>query len=82
MGRPRVRLNPPDSPLEAPHLRAAGELERWLNWALGVDGSELPRIPLRRVNDGGWSGVVRTLEGRRWADEWWEGAFAAVDLDR
>ena len=55
--------------------------ERWLSWALGSDGPRrtLPVIPLRAVRDGGFGGLMRTAEGRAWAEAWWESALARVD---
>jgi hypothetical protein len=53
--------------------------ERWLNWAVNKPSGSLPKIPLRAVGDGGYSGLMRTEEGRMWAAAWWENALARLD---
>lgn len=53
--------------------------EAWLNWALTQD-RDLPRIPRRRVSEGGFSHLMSCEEGRRLALGWWEWAFDRVDV--
>jgi hypothetical protein len=43
----------------------------WLTKAL-QRGSKPPRIPTRKVADGGWSQLTATPEGEAWAREFWE----------
>lgn len=52
--------------------------EAWLNRALG---SELayPRIPLRKADDGGFSGLMGRPGGRVLAEMWWTAALDRVD---
>ncbi len=49
----------------------------WLTNAFKV-GSRPPRIPTRKVEDGGgggWGSMMETPEGRAWAEEFWQGAL-------
>lgn len=58
--------------------RARREHEVWLNHALR-SGRRLPRIPRRKVSEGGFSAVTRTESGRRWAEAWWQGTLDTLD---
>jgi hypothetical protein len=40
----------------------------WLTRALSGESGELPRIPARRVEEGGF---LWTSQGRQWAADWW-----------
>lgn len=58
----------------------------WLTRALdrGVargpeSGHRYPRIPLRKVDDGGFSGLVAKPGGRLLAEMWWTAALDRVD---
>ena len=51
----------------------------WLTRALAGETGECPRIPTRRVEQGGFSGILRTAFGRRWAVEWWRRAWDRID---
>lgn len=54
----------------AAHARALHS--RWLTRALRQGGGKgVPRIPTRRVSEGGYGPLVATVEGREWADQWW-----------
>jgi hypothetical protein len=46
----------------------------WLTKAL-QQGARPPRIPTRKVEDGGWGSMMETPEGRAWAEEFWQGAL-------
>ncbi len=46
----------------------------WLTAALRR-GAKAPRIPVRRVSEGGWDSMMATEEGRAWAAEFWQGAI-------
>lgn len=50
----------------------------WLSRAV-KHGSRPPRIPVRKVSEGGWDELMSTPEGRAWADEFWQGAFEHPD---
>jgi hypothetical protein len=47
----------------------------WLSAALRW-GMKPPRIPTRKVSDGGWGSLMLTPEGRAWAEEFWQSALA------
>ncbi|MBM4108168.1 MAG: hypothetical protein FJ255_05075 [Phycisphaerae bacterium] len=51
---------------------------QWLTRALAGERG-YPRIPTRRVADGGWSEFMSTPEGRRFAENWWASTLAQVD---
>jgi hypothetical protein len=53
--------------------------ERWLNRALSA-GASVPRIPLRRVADGGYAELSSTPTGRAHAALWWDRALSRVEL--
>lgn len=55
----------------------------WLTRALYGDDAaygDLPRIPARRVEQGGFGVILRTAFGRRWASEWWRRVLERVPL--
>ena len=41
----------------------------------------LPRIPIRAVSHGGFSGLIASPAGRRAIERWWERVLSAPDLD-
>lgn len=48
----------------------------WLTRAIRRGGGKsLPRIPVRLVSDGGYTPLMATVEGREWADAWWDEAL-------
>jgi hypothetical protein len=49
--------------------------ERWLNMAIVA---AMPRIPVRRVDEGGFDDLLARARGRAAADRWWRRAFARV----
>ena len=55
------------------------ETEAWLTWAL-AHGDDLPRIPTRRVDRGGFSELVRRPMGRVLAAHWWSEATRGLGL--
>lgn len=58
--------------------RAAREYHSaWLTWALS-SGKRLPRIPTRRVSQGGFERMMSRPEGRARAERWWAGALERV----
>jgi hypothetical protein len=63
------------SPLAEKYRR---EHEAWLNRAL-ASGHPYPRIPLKRVDRGGFSGLLARPSGRALADLWWIAALDRVD---
>lgn len=50
----------------------------WLTRAMRR-GSRVPRIPTRRVSEGGFDAVLSTPEGREWAEEFWSAALGECD---
>lgn len=55
--------------------------ESWLTRALARRQGAIPKIPVRRVSDGGFDGMMRTAEGRAWAAHWWASAWGRLDDD-
>jgi hypothetical protein len=51
---------------------------QWLSRALS-SGQAYPRIPVRRVDEGGFSALQGTAYGRQVADAWWSLALERVD---
>jgi hypothetical protein len=51
----------------------------WLTRALHKPAGRLPRIPLRRVSEGGFTALMRTVEGRAWAELWWSSAWTRLE---
>jgi hypothetical protein len=51
--------------------------ERWLTSALR-SRAPIPRIPIRRVDDGGFDDLLSRPRGRDVAARWWRMAFARV----
>lgn len=60
--------------------RVRREHGRWLARALEHPES-VPRIPVRRVDEGGFSLIMQSPHGRNWARHWWNAAFASPGLD-
>lgn len=60
--------------------RARRQLQRWLSAAL-ESPTPLPRIPLRRVDRGGFDRLMSTPRGRAAAAAWWERTLERVPLD-
>ncbi|NUQ53660.1 MAG: hypothetical protein HUU19_13305 [Phycisphaerales bacterium] len=65
-----------DLPSRAEQMRLAHS--HWLTGAL-ASGRPYPKIPLRRVAEGGFSALVATPDGRQWADLWWNAALDHVN---
>jgi hypothetical protein len=64
-------------------LMTAGEKARrlhstWLTYAL-ADPGRFPRIPARKVSDGGFARLVANPRGRAWADGWWSDTFDSLE---
>lgn len=57
------------------------ETSAFLTWALS-SGVELPRIPTRRVRDGGFSGLWRESGARAAMVRWWWRAIDHVEQYR
>ncbi len=51
---------------------------RWLSRAL-ASKKVYPRIPVRPVAEGGFSGLTQTEEGRAAIDAWWQATLEMVD---
>lgn len=53
----------------------------WLTRALrGGGNAHIPRIPVRRVSEGGFDPLLSTVEGREWAEAWWAETLVHEDL--
>jgi hypothetical protein len=50
----------------------------WLTWALEND-VEVPRIPRRRVDEGGFGELLRLPQARAAVSWWWYRTFAYLD---
>jgi hypothetical protein len=50
------------------------EHARWLSWAVRR-GRHMPRIPVRKVSEGGFARLMTTRRGRQLAADWWEDAL-------
>jgi hypothetical protein len=55
------------------------ETNAFLDWALG-DGKALPRIPRRRVDQGGFTELMRRPLAKIVAAHWWRRALDRVDF--
>jgi hypothetical protein len=55
--------------------------ERWLTKAVSRPGDVTPRIPVRRVDEGGYQTLLASPGGRERAEQWWYDAFALMDAD-
>jgi capsid protein len=65
-------------------VELAGERARrlhaqWLTRATMTGGVRAPRIPVRKVSEGGYEFVRKSPDGRAWADSWWSNAFRSTD---
>jgi len=58
--------------------RMIREHARWLTQAVRRPG-RYPRIPVRKVADGGFARLMASREGRAVADSWWFEALERVD---
>jgi hypothetical protein len=54
--------------------------EAWLTRALSSQ-RQYPRIPIRRVDQGGFDRLMSRPRGRKTADEWWDATFSRLDED-
>jgi hypothetical protein len=59
--------------------QARREHSAFLTRALMLPPNALPRIPTRKVSEGGFSREMAAPEGRRWAQRWWSTTFDRVD---
>jgi hypothetical protein len=53
---------------------------RWLTDAMR-SGRPMPRIPLRRVEEGGWEELLARPKGRDVAERWWRRALRWVEWE-
>lgn len=56
------------------------EHSAWLTEALRRGRFELPRIPLRRADEGGFSHLTASARGRVVCERWWRRALRAIFL--
>lgn len=66
-------FNPRDLPSKAEQFRRAHE--QWLSAAMRSPIAP-PRIPIRRVETGGFDDLLARPRGREVAERWWRTAFA------
>jgi hypothetical protein len=55
------------------------ETNAFMDWALR-DGCSMPRIPRRRVDQGGFSELMRRPLARIMATHWWQRALERIDF--
>lgn len=61
-------------------VRMVRDHSAWLSRVLrGEARSCAPRIPVRRVSEGGFSRMTSTPSGRYRAERWWERALEGMD---
>lgn len=60
-----------------PGQRMILEHARWLSWALR-HRRRLPRIPVRKVSEGGFARLMATRRGREFAADWWDETLEQV----
>lgn len=53
------------------------ETSAFLSWAL-AQGADMPRIPRRRVSEGGFAGLMQVPGARAAAAAFWERAFSRM----
>ncbi len=58
--------------------RARREHSHWLTCAMADPARYWRRIPIRRVDQGGFDRLVATPAGRRWSDGWWSRTIEQV----
>jgi len=58
--------------------RFRAEHSRFLTLAL-LSGRRYPRIPAKRVDTGGYSGLMKLSEGEKRASMWWAAAMRRMD---
>lgn len=62
-----------------PCQKARLQHQRWLTRAMRADAARL-RIPVRRVDEGGFAYLVTAPGGRQWAERWWTDAITRADM--
>lgn len=67
--------------LPTPGQKARLQHQRWLNRAVRGDTTAL-RIPVRRVDEGGFGYLETIPGGRQWAERWWTDAISRADMVR
>ncbi len=64
--------------LITPGARMRREHSLWLSRAV-ARSDFIPRIPTRRVSEGGFSLLLSSPGGRERAEQWWMDAFGEID---
>jgi hypothetical protein len=64
--------------VSGPGERMIREHSRWLSCAIRR-GAAVPRIPVRRVAEGGFARLMSTPGGRQRAQRWWASALENGD---
>ncbi|MBL8875947.1 MAG: hypothetical protein JNM86_09155 [Phycisphaerae bacterium] len=60
--------------------RMRDEHSAWLTEALRRSQFDLPRIPLRRADEGGFNDLTDSPRGRAVCERWWRRALRAIFL--
>ena len=60
--------------------RMIRETNSFLTWALAKDRS-LPRIPRRRVSEGGFADLLRRPGASAMVEQWWKRTLEIVNLE-
>jgi hypothetical protein len=64
-----------------PRTRMIQETSAFLSWALAED-RELPRIPRKRVDEGGFNELLAVPGARVLVNRWWNGVLDRIDVRR
>jgi len=76
-GKGKAKKKKGSSGVLAPGERMIVEHSIWLTEALRLPMG-LPRIPVRRVGDGGFASLLATRAGRYRAERWWDSTLQRV----
>jgi len=79
MGSSMIFWKPDSGPApDDRRLRMIAETEVFLNWAL-ANRSKLPRIPRRRVSEGGFTAILKNPGARALVGRFWSKALDVFD---
>ena len=74
----RVTSPPQSKAIKDLRLQMIRETEAWVNWAL-ANSDRIPRIPRRRVDEGGFSMLLKMPGARAAIGRWWSRTLDLVD---
>ena len=75
LGRDRFGVFRPVPPPDAYRRQMIRETEAFLTWALSQDRGDLPRIPVRRADRGGFKWVAKHRGAKALVVHWWRQAL-------